>query len=332
MERMGSRARFCLPLVLLILVAPAALDARRSSTFPPDDPAATGGVQLDRRRPVPSKEQVLAAWRARQARMRTFRFAWTERQTHSTGWIPNPRHPQREWLDIPGLVHDRSYVVSKTLAVDGERMRYSFELERREEPDGVRIVSRIPDLAPDGSRPANRGLGEARHYTYTSVFDGRAGRVRLTSIDPTMPPVDRRISASTDAQNLDVRPILMALRPLDPIMGQPLLDRAIPNRVRTLYEGRSTFLLEEQRDPSGWKSILRIDPERDFLVSRFGVYFEQKLMVDVAIDHTQDPRWGWIPKGWRISQRLADGSTHEIVVATVTSYSIDEPIPAGEFQ
>ena len=98
----------------------------------------------------------------------------------------------------------------------------------------------------------------------------------------------------------------MAFRPLDPVMGHLLIDRAVTNLVRTFYKGRSTFLLEEQRDPSGWKTMVRIDPERDFLVNKYSVFFEQKLIVDIDIDYVEDPRWGWIPNGWRVTEMLAD--------------------------
>src|SRR5438093_12574030 len=44
---------------------------------------------------------------------------------------------------------------------------------------------------------------------------------------------------------------------------------------------------EERHDPAGWKSILWIEPERDFLVSRYVVYFEQHNIVDADIDYVQ---------------------------------------------
>ena len=53
------------------------------------------------------------AWQKRQEAIRSFRFAWTEAQCHPKGWLPNPRHAEREWLAIPSLLTDRSYSVSK---------------------------------------------------------------------------------------------------------------------------------------------------------------------------------------------------------------------------
>src|SRR5262245_2822176 len=111
------------------------------------------------------------------------------------------------------------------------------------------------------------------------------------------------------AQNLDTRAIMMLFRPLDPGLGHALFDRAVTNGARQHYRGRSTFLWEEQRDPSGWKTMMRIDPERGFLVCRYGAYFEFQLMVDIDVEYSEDARWGWVPSGWRVSQRLADGST-----------------------
>jgi hypothetical protein len=285
------------------------------------DPA--GRLQLDPSKPVPAKSAVISAWRKRQEAIRSFRFAWVEEQCHARGWIPNPRYPEREWLAIPGLLLDRSYSVTKALSVDGAMMRYSFELDRNEEPDGIDLVS------PQGD---NQGLGVRRHYSYLSVFDGQRGETRVTSLTGSPPATIQRVEAPVDAQNLDTRAILLAFRPLDSAMGHLLLDRAVTNERRSFYRGRSVFLLEERHDPSGWKTMLWVEPERDFLVSRCAVYFEQKWIVDIDIDYVQDARWGWIPSSWRVTEMLADGSRRLVTEATVSRYSINQPIDIQEFK
>lgn len=283
----------------------------------------TRNPQLDRSKPVPPKTDVIASWRKRQDAIKTFRFTWVEQQTYPKGWLPNPRNPERDRLNTPGLNIDRTYTVNKTLGVDGNKMRYSFEVDRTPEPDGVLVVS------PNGE---NNGLGEGRHYTYVSTFDGQTTKITLTSATNSPPPVSSQLSTSVDAQNLDLRPILLFFRPLDPLMGDLLLDRAVTNRVRTIFNGKSTFLLEERRDPSGWKTTRRIEPERDFLISELLVTFEQKLNIDIAVDYTQDQTWGWIPSGWRVTELLADGTTRLIATAKVTSYEINQSTRKEDFE
>jgi hypothetical protein len=295
--------------------------ADESVAFTEQDPI--GRPEVDLSKPVPAKSDVIKAWQKRQDLIKTFRFLWTEQQTHPKGWLPNPRFPQREWLNISGLLIDRSYTVSKTLAVNGSKMRYTFEIDRKEEPDGVRVKS--PDNRSDG-------LGVRRNYAYVSVFDGQVGKTSLTTKLDGPPPVERQTTANVDAQNLDTRAILMAFRPLDPVMGHLLIDRAVTNERRRFYNGKSTFLLEERHDPSGWKTMLWVEPERDFLVSRYDIYFEQKLIAEIDIDYVEDARWGWIPNGWRVTQLLADGSRRLVSEAKVTSYNINEPIGSKEFQ
>lgn len=90
--------------------------------------------------------------------------------------------------------------------------------------------------------------------------------------------------------------------------------------------------MEEQRDPSGWKTILRLEPERGFIVNQFIVPFEQKLILQVNIDYVEDAKWGWVPNGWQVSQMLDDGSMRQLSEAKVTSYSINQPISAEEFK
>ena len=298
---------------MLILAVPSLVCAQSESRSLP----------RDRSRPVPAKSEIIAAWQKRQSSINSFSFAWTEEQIHPKGWLSNPRYPERERAAIPGLLTDRSYVVTKTLAVAGNKMRYSFVLDRKEEPDGVDVV------AQPGN---NRGLGVRRHYSYVSVFDGAVGATRITSFLDHPPGTVVRTTANTDAQNLDVRPILMAFRPLDPVMGHQLIERAVTNLSRQFFRGKSIFLLEERHDPSGWKTILWIEPERDFLVTRYLVVFEQKTIVDVIIDYRHDARWGWIPSGWQVTEMLSDGSKRQVAVARVTSYGINIPIAPEQFR
>ena len=121
-------------------------------------------------------------------------------------------------------------------------------------------------------------------------------------------------------------------RPLDAVMGHLLIDRAVTNLRRRFYRGKSIFLLEERHDPSGWKTVLWIEPERDFLVSRYVVEFEQKTIVDIDIDYVQDAKWGWIPSGWRVTEMLSDGSKRLVTIAKVVSSSINVPVGIEEFQ
>ena len=292
-----------MPKYWLLIALPAAALAQE----PPRD--VFGTLPRDGSRPVATRAEILSAWQSRQGAIRTARFAWVEQQTHPKGWLANPRFPERERLAIPALREDHSYSVAKTLTIDGDKMRYTFELDRAEEPR----------------------LGVGRHYRYVSVFDGRVGKVYLTSMINTPPPTTLSVTTNEDAQNVDTRPIMMALRALHPVMGHLLVERAVPNFGRRFYKGRSTMIIEERHDPSGWKTSLWIEPERGFLVSRYRVAFEQHIMVDIDIDYTNDARWGWIPTGWRVSELLADGSVRLVSTARVTSYSINTAIDASEF-
>jgi hypothetical protein len=215
--------------------------AQVSRPAPFTDHDASGRPLLDRSRPVPPKNEILSAWKKRQDAVRLFRFVWDEQQTHPEGWIPNPRHPEREWLAIPGLVCDRTYTVKKSVAVDGNRMRYTFELDREEEPDGIRVP------APPGVRAD--GLGLRRHYRDVSVFDGTTARTRLTS------------------------------------------------------------LLEGPHPPVAL----------------------EKLIADVEIDYIEDPRWGWVPSGWRVTNAIRRNE-RLVSVAKVTGFRINASMTNEEFQ
>jgi hypothetical protein len=289
--------------IALITLAPAIVAAQRPPALP-----------VDRTRPVPSKAETIAAWQRRQAAITSFRFDWTEEQVRPVGWIPNARYPERDRLLIPAITIDRSYTVTKSLAVSDRRMRYGFSIDRPAEPDGVEIHS------PDGS---NRGLGVRRNYSYESTFDGERGSYRVSSLLGTPPPSAVATVSAPDAQNLDTRVLLMLFRPLDAVMGHLLMERAVTNLARTIYRGRSTYLLEERHDPSGWKTVVRIDPERDFIISEYFMLFEQHVVADIEIDYVRDTKWGWIPEAWRITELTTDGSTRLVSTAKVTKFSIN---------
>ncbi len=261
------------------------------------------GMERDRSKPVPTKADILNAWRRRNGEAHSFQFAWTEDQLHPRGWIANPRYAERERLAAPALVEAR-YIVNKRIDVVRDSMRYTYAFDRRREGDTT-------------------GNGANRHYSYEyeSVFDGTNQTTRVASLNDTPPTVMKAIG-NRDAQNLDARAILMALRPLDPVLGDLLIDRAVPNLSRTFYRGRSVFLFEERRDPLGWKTILWLEPERDFLVSRFVVAFENTCMLEMDIDYGRDSSYGWVPTAWRVTETLADGSRRLISTAKVTSYAI----------
>jgi hypothetical protein len=276
---------------------------------PPANNLAQGKALQNDPRPVPTKNEIIKAWRKRQDAVKSARFAWTERQTHTRGWIANPRHPERERLANPAPPDDLTYSVSKALAFDGNKLRYTYE--GKKEADGKQVLI---------------------DYSYVSVFDGQMGNTYLYPPMIKTPAVVRRGMTNGDAQNLDTRPILLAFRPLDPMMGHLSLDRADTSHRMGNYKGRSYMILEEPHDPSGWKSSVWIEPDRDYIVSRYRIYFQQKLVEDIEIDYTEDPRWGWIPIGWQIAQMKADGSTSKSAVSKVTAYTINLPINSEEFR
>ena len=280
-------------------------------------------VQLDSSKPVPSRAEVLAAWQRRQDRITSFRFEWTEEQQYPSTWIANPRYPERERSALPSVLADRAYTVSKFVAVSGSRMRYGYTFDRPEEADGIRVTS------PTGN---TQGLGVHRNYTYLTTYDGQRSVTRITTLLDAPPPAVMTSATSPDAQNLDLRPFFLLYRPFDAMLGDLLLDRAVTSGMRIFHEGRSTFWLEERHDPTGWKTLRRIEPERDFIVVQLIVLFEQRPIVTMDIDYDRDARWGYVPRGWRVTEMLPDGTRKLVTTAKVSRYEINQPMPDELFR
>src|SRR5881394_2229478 len=63
------------------------------------DVDAAGQVKRDLSKPVPSKAEIINAWRRRQNNVAAFYFAWTEEECHRRGssWFATPRKTRRHW-------------------------------------------------------------------------------------------------------------------------------------------------------------------------------------------------------------------------------------------
>jgi hypothetical protein len=66
------------------------------------------------------------AWRARQNRIDSASFHWTEVVAHRHDWIPNPLHADSENAADPALTRERTDTVSRALVISGNRIRVMY--------------------------------------------------------------------------------------------------------------------------------------------------------------------------------------------------------------
>ena len=66
-------------------------------------------------------------------------------------------------------------------------------------------------------------------------------------------------------------------------------------------------------------------------MTRLAVLFEQKAIVDVDIDYRRDPKWGWVPSGWRVVEMTSDHTRRLVAQAMVSAYGINVPLDPDRF-
>ena len=247
-------------------------------------------------------DDVLAAWRERRKRVRTFRFSWTEVQVYPEGSLYLPPEPQYEGVVFPKK--DTSCRVKTSCSMDGMMMRFEFAGE------SLQLYNK----------------GKLQHRKYLSVSDLQQSKLfwplpnQLRSY-PKGIIMDQKICE--DMGQLSVRPLLSVYRPLDAhvIQRHPL---RIGVRAGIVDE-QVCSIVEYRQGHEVW-----VDPARDFVPVRFTTDVgSERGVIDVSYRH--DQQHGWVPKEWK-SVVPRKGQTDETIVGTVARYEINTKIPRSEFQ
>lgn len=131
-----------------------------------------------------------------------------------------------------------------------------------------------------------------------------------------------------------MRPVLLAIRPLDPNLGLLGAGRAAvtAGRDNSWRRMESLMVLELPRDADGWKTSLWLDPERDFVIRRYLVVKGDLPVVEQTIDYFRDARFGWLPCRWVVNRTKPTGMLWRSAQARVTAISINgtpRPLPAA---
>lgn len=259
---------------------------------------------------------VLQIWQQYQDRVQSARFTWTETMDYTPDSL---QYAAEMGLDRDGgerLPPDtgRQRIKQCDLAIDGNRLRYAFEGDYWDS-----------------------AKGEYRDRTYIAVFDGDVAQQYFSPGRVYGKLVISANAVHQDVGNVHLKPLTLACRAL----GTSLLPELNPPQCTLAREvgyvdGRACRILERSLDgrpaaPSdSRKNQWWIEPERGLFV-RYVSIRSAKPAVQVDVSYKEEPSFGWLPSGWKIA-RFAGDTVTETITATVTSASVNEPIPLSEFR
>ena len=264
-----------------------------------------------------TRDQIAEAWKARELRVRSATFTWTEQKTVPKGRVTDfllgagGELAMQDMGIAPGEVvppRDTTFEVRLGLSLDGNKMRYT--------------------------RDDQCWSGEKKAYVpdpYVSTFDGRQAKV----FSPLGVPYAKYPfgSIQTDDHHVDVRnvrlaPILNTVRPVDAAFRNfRVRAMSLPGRRATI-QGRSCLELEHRQH--SYLQRIWVDPSRDYVVVRELSTQDERPLIKWDVQFQQVDGL-WVPKSWSIQKLHLNGKFDYSIQAVVTTVQINPTIAAPEF-
>jgi len=274
------------------------------------------GISLLAARPVltsadepPTLKRILATWKARQERVRSFHFAWKISSN-----LPN-------W----GQHGETPHALEFDLAMQGN--------------DQVSLEGAFVDHR----NGKERDLSWRRRSTCQSKMHSRfvlLGKLKLpgepAATGDAVISQEQNVWGDTDMQAVFAFPVRMIFRPLQflgDVSQRPV--RLVTDRA--ILDGLHCVKLEQPIEKSGITYWFWVDPARDDVVIRWE-YRVQGLgepFASLAIDYRHDNQHGWVPTRWQAGGVYRPSGWEDAAArpskSVVTQFAINEPLPGEKF-
>jgi hypothetical protein len=177
---------------------------------------------------------------------------------------------------------------------------------------------------PDGARARRDTFDGERSWHYSGTSDG--GKVGSGVIEST--------AYSTGADLLDIRPVILACRPLNVALAKLDLSKCSLRGKSEMVDGRACWYIEDAVTQAGvGKSYgIWLDPNRDFHPLRFQSKVNGRESYRIDITPRKHERIGWIPDQWHVTWvNSKTGDLKGSFKCRVTRVAVNETIPDSEF-
>jgi len=239
-------------------------------------------------------KRILANWRAREERVKSFYFAWENR------WTP-PRH-----------LSDQVIKARMELWMDGDSR---FRL----------VYSLVDKNGPTASNP-EKLLQPSEAVGWQYAFDGATSRRLDMQVDNAQGKVWNGMGEKR-LDGISVRPLILALRPVSGGgIGQKSLELRLRSRNAIIGNAHCVKL---QRVQPLFVENFWIDPARDDLIVGWERTGRQSPSAFASIEYRHDRKDGWVPSRWgRADDFVAGNPSSE---NTLIGFTMNETFPPNTF-
>ena len=189
--------------------------------------------------------------------------------------------------------------------LDHEDRRYESELP---------VVNSAHDAIVLSKSTSATRSGLSKVYMAPGCYDYPLGNI----VKPAPSDVPRVAAA---------RPFLLVFRSLSVGFFNPSENEVA---AATAYIGdREHVIVQERRVSPRW--TLWADPARNFTITRYALSNDRRERVRADIQYAEHHEHGWVPIGWTIVERDADGSLVQSTSSVVELWEINVPIAPEQF-
>jgi RNA polymerase sigma factor (sigma-70 family) len=276
-------------------------------------------------------EDVLSAWRKRDARVRSMSFKWDSQQFTGSAALKRGHMLDHNGLEGPPEA-DRTSNVCYRFVSDGRgRMRF-------EERGQAWLSNQTPNKV----------------RTFTDVFDGHREQVFLEHASIDFPNANFKNKKAEEVvyNRLPLLPLQLVYRGVqDPVYDtdgkgkDPVVEKRWPvvgKRTEVVdkhvavvltFAYQVTFPATPARGPLTTEIVrsVWVDPARDFVPLQYTETTHGFVRTFVRIAYTKDADLGWVPQSWTTSLLDKQGDTEMSEAAQVTKYSINSEVAETEF-
>jgi hypothetical protein len=275
-----------------------------------------------------SLDEIRNAWKKRQSKVVTAKFTWDQHKRlplntlvrfHASGKA-RVTPPVGKVATIAAKEGPRALVdfpERDTLCLDGERLAFS---ETSMDPE---LLMDIAKSGGDYQAPFMKVTmtgNETRRYETCLPGPSRSRAIAYFTTNP---------KESRGADFPSERPLLVALRPTTRAAIE-LSSYHVSTRAAAI--GDAPCVIIEADDEHHTHSEYWLEPARDFIPLRFITRYSGGAFFRFDVEYQKAAACGWVPSGWRIAVARQDGYLISSWTATVTSFSINPPLAADDFE
>jgi hypothetical protein len=243
-----------------------------------------------------SLSTIVAAWRAREARVSSLDFSW-----HGPEFQAGAGNERKDF----------SFEHRMRLVVDAdERLRIEYEGQEWSPAKGAPVRKESIDMHAEGTRRTFFPHGEVE---FPNAHIGES---------------DKSVVA------LDVRtfPLLMNYRPFHQTLGFFDPDKLELTRERGIVDDRACLVLRHSHATAGTDQTVWVDPTRSFVPLRCWITFKGRTTFEIDITYAADEQHGWVPTSWNNTWLDERGGIVNSKSATVDDYKLNQPVPDDIFR